>query len=108
MCSTESGCFKSIKIQGEKPLFLKDLFINAKIWLNDNTSTAIPENAIIRDGDNSFVYVAENKKDENETEFTTIRVIPGATNNGFTAIKILEEIPDGMQIVTKVAYYVYS
>ena len=95
-------------LEGEKPLFLKDLFINAKIWLNDNTSTAIPEKAIIKDGDNSFVYVAENKKDATEIEFKTIRVLPGATNNGFTAIKILEEIPKGMQIVTKGAYYVYA
>lgn len=95
-------------LEGEKPLFLKDLFMNAKIWLNDNTSTAISEKAIIKDGDNSFVYVAENKKNATEIEFKTIRVIPGATNNGFTAIKVLEEIPVGMQIVTKGAYYVYA
>lgn len=95
-------------LEGEKPLFLKDLFINAKIWLNDSTRTAISEKAIIKDGDNSFIYVAEKENEAEETEFTTIRVIPGATNNGFTSIKILEEIPNGMQIVTKGAYYVYA
>lgn len=95
-------------LEGEKPLFLKDLFINAKIWLNDSTRTAISEKAIIKDGDNSFIYVAEKENEVEETEFTTIRVIPGATNNGFTSIKILEEIPNGMQIVTKGAYYVYA
>jgi cobalt-zinc-cadmium efflux system membrane fusion protein len=95
-------------LEGEKPLFLKDLFINAKIWLNDNTTTAVPEKAIIKDGENSFIYVAKKENDDKETEFTTIRVIPGATDNGFTAIKILEEIPEGMQIVTKGAYYVYA
>lgn len=95
-------------LEGEKPLFLKDLFINAKIWLNDNTSTAVPEKAIIKDGENSFIYVAKNENDAKETEFTTIRIISGATNNGFTAIKILEEIPEGMQIVIKGAYYVYA
>lgn len=95
-------------LEGEKPLFLKDLFINAKIWLNDTKTTAIPEKAIIKDGDNSFIYVAKKENEAKETEFTTIRVIPGITDNGFTAIKILEEIPEGMQIVTKGAYYVYA
>ena len=95
-------------LEGDKPLFLKDLFINAKIWLTNNTTTAVPEKAIIKVGENSFIYVAKKENEAEETEFTTIRVIPGASDNGFTAIKILEEIPDGMQIITKGAYYVYA
>ena len=78
-----------------------------KIWLNDNTTQAIPEKSVIKDGDNTFVYVANNSN-ANEIEFKTIRVIAGTTSNGYTAIKVLEEIPGGMQIVTKGAYYVYA
>ncbi len=95
-------------LEGKKPLFLKDLFINAKIWLNNKTAIAIPENAIIKDGKNSFVYVAKVTKDANETEFNRIRVISGVTNNEFTAVKVLDEIPEGMKIVIKGAYYVYA
>ena len=91
-------------LEGQKPTFLKDLFINAKIWLNDIKSNAVPEGAIIKDGNETFIYAA--KKEEKETEFTKIRVIASATNNGFTAVKLLEELPQGMQIVTKGAYYV--
>lgn len=94
-------------IEGKKPMFLKDLFINAKIWLNDDTTQAIPEKSVIKDGDNTFVYVANNSN-ANEIEFKTIRVIAGATSNGYTAVKVLEEIPKGMKIVTKGAYYVYA
>ena len=94
-------------LEGEKPMFLKDLFINAKIWLNDVTTQAIPEKSVIKDGDNTFVYVANNSN-ANEIEFKTIRVIAGATSNGYTAVKVLEEIPKGMKIVTKGAYYVYA
>ena len=92
------------QLDGEEPPFLKDLFINAKIWLTDAKSNAIPESAIIKDGIDTFIYAA--KKEEKETEFTKIRVIAGATSNGFTAVKLLEEIPKGMQVVTKGAYYV--
>ncbi len=30
-------------LDGKQPQFIKDLFLNAKIWLNDETSTALPE-----------------------------------------------------------------
>ncbi len=95
-------------IEGEKPLFIKDLFINAKIWINDDTVRSIPDQAIIKDGKNSFIYVAEYKKNAEKIKFIPIGVITGATNNGYTAVKVLEEIPSGMQIVTNGAYYVYA
>ena len=95
-------------LEGTKPKFLKDLFINAKIWLNDNTTDALPEKAIIKDGENAFIYVAKNEKDAKEIEFKKIAIIPGATDNGFTAVKLIDAIPEGLQIVTKGAYYVYA
>ena len=95
-------------LDGEKPQFLKDLFINAKIWQNDKTSSVLPEKAIIKDGANSLIFVGiENPKAE-EIFFRKIRVIAGANNNGFTSVKLLDEIPKGMKIVTQGAYYVYA
>ena len=35
-------------------------------------------------------------------------MITDATDSGFTAVKLIDSIPDGMQIVTKGAYYVYA
>lgn len=103
---------KTIRVHGHlngvKPTFLKDLFINAKIYLNDVESSALPEKAIIKDGSNSFIYVANEKANENEIEFEKIAVITGATDNGFTAVKLIDKIPDGMKIVTKGAYFVYA
>ena len=103
---------KTIRIHGHldgtKPTFLKDLFINAKIYLNDVESSALSENAIINDGGNSFIYVANEKTNDDEIEFEKIAVIAGATDNGFTAVKLIDTIPEGMKIVTKGAYYVYA
>lgn len=95
-------------IDGLRPEFLKGLFINAKIWLSDNSAQALPEKSIIIDGENTIIYVALNEKGAKEIEFKPIRVIAGATDNGYTAVKIIDEIPKGMQIVTKGAYYVYA
>ncbi len=95
-------------LEGERPLFLKDLFINAKIWLNDNTVTALPEKAVISNGESTFIYAAKNNLDADEIEFIQIPVIAETTQNGYTAVKLLEEIPKGMAIVVKGAYYVYA
>lgn len=103
---------KTVRIHGHldnpTPTFLKDLFINAKIYLNDIESEALPEEAIIRDGTNSFIYVADENENDKEIEFEKISVVTGATENGFTSVKLIDTIPEGMEIVTKGAYYVYA
>lgn len=103
---------KTVRVHGHlnkvKPKFLKDLFLNAKIFLNNVETTALPENAIIKDGESNFIYVARNQKEANEIQFEKINVLPGATENGYTAVKLIDTIPEGMQIVTKGAYYVYA
>ena len=95
-------------LDGVKPQFLKDLFINAKIFLTDSETTALPEDAIIKDGESSYIYVARSQKDAKAIEFEKINIIPGSTENGYTAVKLIDDIPEGMQIVTKGAYYVYA
>lgn len=95
-------------LEGEKPNFVKDLFVNAKIWINDETVDALPEDALIHNGSDSFIYVAVDDRDQLEIEFTRIDVIAGVTEDGFTSVKFIDEIPSGMSVVTKGAYFVYA
>lgn len=91
-----------------RPRFIKDLFIEAKIWLTDQTVQALPEKAIIKNGASSYIYVSNNQEDGDEVIFEQLMVIPGTTDKGFTAVRLIDSIPDGMRIVTKGAYYVYA
>ncbi len=106
--NTES---KTVRVHGhlgkERPQFIKDLFVEAKIWLNDQTVQALPEKAIIKDGDYSYIYVA-NANTDKELKFEQIKVMPSNNDNGFTTVKLIDQIPDGMKIVTKGAYYVFA
>lgn len=95
-------------LEGKKPIFLKDLFINAKIWLTDTISNAVPEDAIISEGGISFIYVAKENKKEAEVEFKQIKVVAGASDKGYRTIKLLDKIPEGMNIVVKGAYYIFA
>ena len=95
-------------LENEKPKFIKDLFISAKIWLTDQTVKAMPEDAIIRDGETSFIYAADANTEGDEIIFEKLMVIPSVSDNGFTAFKLVDEIPEGMSIVIEGAYYVYA
>ena len=95
-------------LDGKKPMFIKDLFINAKIWLDDATVTALPEKAVIREGASSFIFVGKVDSSAEETHFEKIMVLAGATENGMTSVKLLSDIPEGMKIVTQGAYFVYA
>lgn len=95
-------------LHGERPVFFKDLFLNAQIWLDDQSETALPEAAVIRDGESLVVYASHPEPKDGEYEFEKIRVVVGATNDGFTSVKLLDELEDGLKIVTKGAYYVYA
>lgn len=103
---------KTVAIHGhldkKRPRFIKGLFINAKIWLNDQTVEALPEASVIRDEGKAYIYVSNEKVEHGELTFEKVAVISGATNEGFTTIKLIDEIPEGMQIVTNGAYYVYA
>lgn len=103
---------KTVRIHGhlgkERPRFIKDLFVNAKIWLNDQTVAALPEKAVIKDGAFSYVYAANEKSEEGKLKFEPLRVKAGATDNGFTSIELIDKIPEGMSLVTEGAYFVYA
>jgi len=103
---------KTVRIHGhllgQKPKFIKDLYVNAKIWLNNSVSTALPEGAVIRDEGSTYIYVGNPDAEENEVEFTKVMVVPGAKDNGFISVSLIDAIPQDMSIVTKGAYYVYA
>ena len=103
---------KTVRIHGHlekiRPRFIKDLFIEAKIWLNDQTVMALPEKAIIKDGAASYIYVTNNLIEGEEIKFEKVMVIPGTSDKVFTEVKLIDHIPDNMKIVTAGAYYVYA
>ena len=102
---------KTVRVHGhlakERPRFIKDLFVDAKIWLNDRTVDALPEKAIIRDGDMSYIFVVDSQEGD-IVNFEKVMVLPSTRDKGFTAVKVLDPIAEGKQIVTSGAYFVHA
>ncbi|GAA5220421.1 efflux RND transporter periplasmic adaptor subunit [Membranihabitans marinus] len=103
---------KTVRIHGhldeEIQPFIKDLFIDAKIWLNGGSVTALPEEAIIQDGESSYIYTANPDSEGKSVEFKKIMVIPESTSGGYTSLRMLEDLPSGHKIVIKGSYYIYA
>ena len=103
---------KSIRVHGhldgKKPPFIKDLSVNAKIWTNDQSTEAVNSDAIVTDNSGSFIFIGFDNGTQSSIEFEKINILKGEEQNGFTAIKLLKDLPLGKKIVTKGAYYIYS
>lgn len=95
-------------LRGEQPPFVQGRFAEARIWLDDQTVPAVPEAAIVREDEFSYVYVARAAREGNEVAFERIQVNPGTTDEGYTAVRFPEPLPEGMRIVTQGAYFVSS
>ncbi len=91
---------------GKKPKFIKDMFLRAKIWLNNSTVKALPENTIFKDAENYIIYTTTGYNKNDEMEFSKKRIIKGNSNNGFTAVQLIDELNDNEKIVIQAAHFV--
>ena len=74
-------------------------FLYARIRTDSRQVTAVPEAAIVRSGDRSFVFV------EDSEGFRKVEVATGRTDDGFVEIRELN-LKEGQQIALKGAYYI--
>ncbi len=92
---------------GEQPPFVRGRFVEARIFLTDQTVQALPEEAVLRDGEMAYVFIAP-AESTGDVEFERLLVNPGITDGGFTAVRLIDPLPEGMRIVTQGAYFVYA
>lgn len=86
--------------------FVDGAFIQGEIQLGESaTSPALPESAVAREGEEDFVFFKQ-KEDAEGISFVKVPVKVIAARKGKAAMKLLENIPDGVQIVVRGAYYI--
>src|SRR6187399_1643289 len=91
------------KILDDTETLLPGMFIEARININQESAATLPDEAIISDGDDHFIFAVEE-----EDHFRQIQVRTGASDMGYTEIIPLEPIASGQKIVVKGAYYLFS
>lgn len=91
------------KIEGKTETLLPGMYVEARIQVDDYAANALPDEAVVSNGDDHYIYV-ETKKNH----YKQIAVKTGVSDMGFTEILPLEQLDPNAKIVTKGAYYLLS
>lgn len=115
-------------IEGNTNNFIPGMYIEGGIAVNDMSVLALPEAAIVSEGQDFFIFVkVEEAMDEesfghaekgkvsekhNPSEenwiFKKVQVITGAEDNGWIEVKLLQPLPDNAQVAYNGAYKLIS
>ena len=114
-----------------QPGLIPGMYISGHIHTDDNYTLSLPENAVVKEGTKSFIFIIddmaleefneensrevkeegepeENSDDEKIMAFRMIEVVTGRTDGGHIEIKLLDSLPENTQIVMNAAYYLLS
>lgn len=95
------------EIVGNKTGLIEGMNVSANIEIENSTTSALPSDAIINNAGNDYIFI---QKSENEGayQFEKIQVKKGITNNGYTEITPLKEIPVDVKVVTNGVFYLLA
>ncbi|MFZ1676221.1 MAG: efflux RND transporter periplasmic adaptor subunit [Saprospiraceae bacterium] len=91
------------KIMDVTEALLPGMFIQARINIDQNMISTLPDEAIVSNGNEHYIFV-ETKPDH----FKEIQIRSGVSDMGFTEVIPLEELAKGSKVVVKGAYYLFS
>jgi cobalt-zinc-cadmium efflux system membrane fusion protein len=106
-------------VKGNKTGLIDGMNITGFVSINNVTTSAVPNDAIVEAEGKTYIFIITDKKPEEKPEegeahkeaktdvnFEKIEVIRGVSNLGFTAVNFVTEIPKGAKIVTKGAFFI--
>jgi len=106
----------------EQPNLLPGMYVEAMIVTNDEAVLSLPEEAVVSDGGQSYIFIVENEgehiemeeasdADEDDHHGTHVRAVPvgtGTSEEGYVEIRLIEEVSEESQVVTQGAFFVLS
>ena len=94
------------------------MYIQGKIITENILTTVLPEKAIVKEGEKSFVFIKideideehahDEEKEEDHWEFKMMEVIIGGSSDSFVEVKLLDTIPSTAKFAANGAYYLIA
>ena len=94
-------------IAGDTKSLVPGMYITGHLHTDKNYVKTLPEDAIVTQGVKSFICIIEEENGEN-TEFKMTEIIKGKSDDGYTQVNLLEELPENTKIALNKAYYLLS
>lgn len=115
-------------IDGNTDNLIPGMYIEGRIAVNDISALALPEAAIVSEGNESFIFVKTSKEEKGERSgqvqngkvemtnsaaegtwtFKQVKVVTGEQDNGWVEVRLLEPLPDTVQVAYNGAYSLIS
>lgn len=94
------------EIENKKGILIPGMYIQGKIQTENTKTMALPESAIVKEGDRFFVFSAE--KENEDWSFKPIEVLLGAKDGNWIAIQFSEDIKPNTKFAYNNAYYLIA
>lgn len=94
------------EIENKKGSLIPGMYIQGKIQVESNQTKALPESAIIKEGNKFYVFAVE--KEIDNWSFKPIEVIVGEKDDNWISIQIIEEIEENIKFAYNNAYYLIA
>lgn len=98
------------EIENKIGQLIPGMYIKGEILTDSTVVDALPEAAIIREGDRHFAFIAK-KDSQGEKEswlFTPVELRTGLSNDQWVAVRFLQEIPAATVFAMNNAYYLWA
>jgi len=98
------------EIENKTGRLIPEMYIKGEILTDSLYAYALPEEAIVREDDNYFAFLAAKEIDGEKENwmFTPVRVTTKTKNNGWVAVKFLDKVPENAQFALNNAYYLIA
>lgn len=114
------------KLDKNQENLIPGMYISGHIHTDKNYTRVLPNDAIVTEGTNSYIFVVDNsvemdehdeqaevdehghEEDPHKQAFRMVEIITGQKDEAYTEVKLLDSIPGDSKIVMNVAYYLLA
>ncbi|MCH3883691.1 efflux RND transporter periplasmic adaptor subunit [Tenacibaculum aquimarinum] len=94
------------EIENKKGNLIPGMYIKGKIQVENAETNALPESAIIKEGDRFFVFSV--KKENEDWSFTPVEVFLGTKDGNWVAVQFAEKLEKNTKFAYNNAYYLIA
>ncbi len=94
------------EIENKKGNLIPGMYIQGRIQVTSSKTTALPESAIIKEGDRFYVFSVE--KENEDWSFKPVEVILGQKDGNWIAVQFFEKIEPNTKFAYNNAYYLIA
>ena len=98
------------KIENPERDLLPGMYVEGRIVQDEKNTLAVPEEAVIKEGEKSFIFVLDDgdAQEEGKLKFKMVQVSVGVIDLGFVSINPMEPLQYGSKVVINGAYTLSS